>query len=80
MGSFRFNGFTIVILQDKVIATQGSLQFVFKDIDAALEVLDFPGILYTSNEAKHLLYRILMMANKDVSKCGMGRAIAGMTV
>ncbi len=39
MGSFRFNGFTIVILQDKVIATQGSLQFVFKDIDAALEVL-----------------------------------------
>lgn len=39
MGSFRFNGFTIVILQDKVIATQGVLRFEFKDIDSALEAL-----------------------------------------
>lgn len=39
MGSFRFNGFTITILKDKVIATQGTICFEFRDIDSALEAL-----------------------------------------
>lgn len=39
MGSFRFNGFTITILKDKVVATQGTVSFEFDDVDSALEVL-----------------------------------------
>ena len=39
MGSFRFNGFTITILKDKVIATQGMVRFEFCDVDSALKAL-----------------------------------------
>lgn len=39
MGSFRFNGFTITILKDKVIATQGQVVFEFGDVESAMEVL-----------------------------------------
>lgn len=36
---FRFNGFTITILSDKVIATQAGIQFVFKTVEDACEAL-----------------------------------------
>ena len=36
---FRYNGFTITILKDKVLVTQGHLQFVFNSVEEALEVL-----------------------------------------
>lgn len=39
MGSFRFNGFTITILKDKVIATQGSVRFEFNDVEEAMVAL-----------------------------------------
>jgi hypothetical protein len=36
---FRFNGFTITILSDKVIATQAGVQFVFKTVEEAMAAL-----------------------------------------
>lgn len=36
---FRFNGFTITILSDKVIATQAGVVFEFKTIEDAMEAL-----------------------------------------
>jgi hypothetical protein len=36
---FRFNGFTITILPNKVIATQAGVQIVFKTVEQAIEAL-----------------------------------------
>ena len=36
---FRYNGFTITILKDKVLATQGQIKFIFETVEAALEAL-----------------------------------------
>lgn len=36
---FRYNGFTLTILKDKVIATQGQLRFEFKTIEDAMLAL-----------------------------------------
>jgi hypothetical protein len=37
--SFRFNGFTITVLTDKVIASQAGIKFTFKSIESAMEAL-----------------------------------------
>lgn len=39
MTSFRFNGFTISILPDKVIATQAGVQFEFRSVEEAMDAL-----------------------------------------
>ena len=36
---FRYNGFTITILKDKVLVTQGQLKFEFNTVEDALAAL-----------------------------------------
>jgi hypothetical protein len=39
MTTFRFNGFNITILSDKVIASDANTTFTFKTLEDALETL-----------------------------------------
>lgn len=36
---FRYNGFTIYVMDNKVIAVQGNLKFEFESVEKALEIL-----------------------------------------
>lgn len=39
MGSFRFNGFTITIKKDCVVASQGTVSFTFHSLEEAMDTL-----------------------------------------
>ncbi len=36
---FRFNGYTITIMQDCVLVTQGMIRFTFPDLETAMAAL-----------------------------------------
>jgi len=36
---FRYNGFTITVFQDKIVASQGNLKLVFSSFDELFSVL-----------------------------------------
>lgn len=39
MGSFRFNGFTITIKKDYIVASQGTVSFTFHSLEEAMDAL-----------------------------------------